>query len=239
MKEELLDKIEAYLNGDMTPKAEAAFDAAIEKDAELAAAVDNFGVANDALEILIEDNLRKELEAMSQEQASSSNVVSINKKQPVARMRNLRTYLAAAASVALLVGFIGWNWASSNFTNSALSNEFSSEYQMPNVRAGNSVVNAFADGINAYNAQNYAEANQFFSSVVVDDPRYAEAQFYLGHTLLAQEKAAEAAQQFQKVAFPGTAGRFAGSLGVSKTRVARPRRPRPHGTSPVPGSTPT
>ena len=199
MEEQMLDKIEAYLNGNMNAQEEKAFDIAIEKDPELAAAVDNFGVANDAIELLIEDNLRAELNNLKAEEAGASNVVSINKKKPVAKMRSLRTYLAAAASVALLLGFFGMNWAGGNYSDSALHGEFYSSYDMPNVRSSQNVVNDFAEGLTAFKAENYSQAAQFFQGIVVDDPRYAEAQFYLGQSLLENKDFDGAAEQFKKV----------------------------------------
>ena len=202
MEAQLLDKIEKYLNGEMTSQDEAQFDAEIEQNPELAAAVDNFGVANDAIELLIEDNLRAELNNLKAEESGSqaSNVVSINKNKPVARMRSLRSYLAAAASVALLLGFFGMNWAGDNYSDTALGEEMYSGYDLPNVRSGNNTLHPFSEGLTAFQNKNYNQAVQFFKGIVVDDPRYAEAQFYLGHALLESDYYGEAATQFEKVA---------------------------------------
>lgn len=202
MKEEILDKIEAYLNGDMSPQDEAQFDTEIEQNPELAAAVDNFGVANDAIELLIEDNLRAELNNLKAEESVSqgNNVVSINKNKPVAKMRSLRTYFAAAASVALLLGFFGMNWAGDNYSNAALGEEMYSGYDLPNVRSGNNTVHPFSEGLTAFQNKNYDQAIQFFKGIVVDDPRYPEAQFYLGQAYLESDNFGEAAKQFEKVA---------------------------------------
>jgi len=202
MEAQILDKIEKYLNGDMTPQDEAQFDAEIEQNPELAAAVDNFGVANDAIEVLIEDNLRAELNNLKAEESGNqaSNVVSINKNKPVAKMRSLRSYLAAAASVALLLGFFGMNWAGNNYSNTALGEEMYSGYDLPNVRSGNNTVHPFSEGLTAFQNKNYDQAVEFFKGIVVDDPRYPEAQFYLGHALLESKNFGEAATQFEKVA---------------------------------------
>jgi len=201
MEAQILDKIERYLNGEMNPQDEAQFDAEIEQNPELAAAVDNFGVANDAIELLIEDNLRAELNELKTEESGNqaSNVVSINKHKPVAKMRSLRTYLAAAASVALLVGFFGMNWAGNNYSNTALGEEMYSGYDLPNVRSGNNTMHPFSEGLTAFQNKNYDQAIQFFKGIVVDDPRYAEAQFYLGHAYLENKSFGEAATQFEKV----------------------------------------
>lgn len=201
MENELLEKIEKYVNGEMSASEEKAFDAAIEQDATLATAVDNFGVANDAIELLIEDNLRTELDNLRAEESaeSANNVVSINKSKPVARMRSLRRYLAMAASVALLLGFFGMNWAGSNYSDAALGEGIYSGYDMPNVRSGGNTLHPFSEGITAYNAGDYAKAIPFFQGIVVDDPRYAEAQFYLGHALLKNKDFSSAATQFKKV----------------------------------------
>lgn len=201
MEDQLLDKIEKYLNGALSEAEEKAFDTEIEKDPELAAAVDNFGVANDAIELLIEDNLRAELDNLRAEesQGGATNVVSINKNKPVAKMRSLRTYLAAAASVAILLGFFGMNWVGNNYSNSALSEGIYDGFDMPNVRSGSNTLHPFSEGITAYNSGDYTKAIPFFQGIVVDDPRYAEAQFYLGHTLLNNEDFSGAANQFKKI----------------------------------------
>jgi len=201
MEDQLLDKIEKYLNGSLSEQEEKAFDAAIEKDPKLAATVDNFGVANAAVELLIEDNLRAELDSLRAEESAegATNVVSINKNKPVAKMRSLRTYLAAAASVAILLGFFGMNWVGSNYSDTALSEGIYDGYDMPNVRSGSNTLHPFSEGITAYNSGDYTKAIPFFQGIVVDDPRYAEAQFYLGHALLNNKDFSAAATQFQKV----------------------------------------
>ena len=199
MKEALLDKIEAYLKGTMSAEEEAQFDKAVEQDPELAQAVDNFGIANDALEVLIEDNLRKELEILKSEETGTTNVISIHKKKPVARMRSLRTYLAAAASVALLLGFFGIQRIGGTYSNEAIYTEMTSDFSMPGTRTSNGTIHPFAEGFTAYQEGNYAQATQFFRNVVLDDPRYPAAQYYLGQSLKTMKNYAEAAEAFENV----------------------------------------
>ena len=200
MEEFMLDKIEAYLNGEMTTQEEKAFDLEIEQNQELAEAVDNFGVANDAIELLIEDNLRKELNQFKSEETASNKVVSINKNKSQAKLRSLRTYLAAAASVAILLGFFGMNWADNNYSNSALSESFYEEgYNISSVRSGNQVINDLAEGLAAYEAQNFAQAISFFQGIQTNHPKYQEAQFYLANAFFENNDFSNASKQFQKV----------------------------------------
>lgn len=201
MDDQLLDKIEKYFNGTLSEQEKKAFDAAIEQDTALAAAVDNFSINNDAIKLLIEDNLRIELENLRAEESleEGTNVVSIKKNKPVAKMRILRIYLAAAVSIALLLGFFGMSWAGNNYSDSALSEGIYDGCNMPNVRSDSNTLHPFLEGITAYNSGDYSKAIPFFQGIVVDDPRYAEAQFYLGHTLLKNKDFSKAANQFKKV----------------------------------------
>ena len=200
MEERILDKIETYLNGEMTAQEEKAFDLEIEQNPELAKAVNNFGVANDAIELLIEDNLRKELNQFKSEEAASNKVVSINKNKPQAKMRSLRSYLAAAASVAVLLGFFGMNWADNNYSNAALSKSFYEEgYNISNVRSGNGDTNTLSEGLTAYEAGSFNQAITFFQSVQEGNPRYQEAQFYLANAFFENNNFSDASKQFQKI----------------------------------------
>jgi TolA-binding protein len=199
MEEQMLDKIEAYLNGNMTAQEEKEFDAAIENDPELAAAVDQFGLANDAIEILIEDNLREELKSLQQEEATADKVVSINRPQQQTKRRSLRVYLAAAASVAVLLGFFGVNWAGNNYSNEAIKEDVYASYSMPNIRSGNNQAHPFEEGLTAFESKDYNTAIQFFQGIPATDERFNEAQFYLGHALLENGSYQQASSQFKKV----------------------------------------
>ena len=193
MKEALLDKIEAYLNGQLDAGTEAAFEREIEQNPDLARAVDNFGVANDALEVLIADNLREEMKSWSGEQ-KTTNVVSINRNRR-SRMR----YWAAAASVALVLGFFGLNIFSNGFSNDVLGRDFYENYEVSGLRSARAADNPLATGLSAYAEKDFAAAAEVFRGVPAADDRYEEAQFLLGHTLMEQRDYAAAADQFGRV----------------------------------------
>ena len=198
MEEQILNKIEAYLNGDLSSSEEQQFDTEIAQNPKLAKAIDNYSIANDAIEILIEDNLRKELEQLKAEEASAGKVVSINKNRHQIKRRSLRSYMAIAASLAILLGFFSVQWAGNNYSNEALMEEVYG-YKMPNVRAANNTPHPFAEGLKAYQAQDFSKASQFFEGIAADDSRYSEAQFYLGHTLYQGKNYMTSAAKFKQV----------------------------------------
>jgi len=202
MEAHILDKIEKYLNGKMTAQEEKAFDLAIESDAGLARAVVNFGESNGEIELSIEDNLRVELANLKSVDSANSayQYNSINKNEPVAEKRNLVMFvLPVITSVALLLAYLGINWAEQNYANKALGLELYERYELPKVSIENNIIHPFSEGLTAFQNKQYDQAISFFNGIVVDAPQYPEAQFYLGHAYLASENFKEAAKQFEKV----------------------------------------
>ena len=198
MEKQDFDRIEAYLNGEMSETEAQAFDKEITQNTALAAAIDRHLVANDAIELMIEDNLRAELEQLRTEETSETKVVSIGKKK-TARFRSLTSRLAVAASVAVLLGFFGIQWSNNNYSNTALLEATYQPYDLSAVRSAGGEAHPFAPGLRAYESGNFAEAVEFFKTIPEADSRYIEAQFYLGHSLYQNKAYATANTAFEKV----------------------------------------
>lgn len=199
MKEQDFDKIEAYLSGDMNESEASLFDKEIAQNSELAVAVDRHLVAHDAIEVMIEKNLRSEMESWREEEKQEATVHNIGQKKEKATIRRLAYRFAAAASIALLMGFFALQFSSNNYSNIALS-ENAYNYDLSTSRSTTTTQNALAPGLEAYENGNYSEAIQYFQNIPVGDANHTEALFYLGHSYYQNKNYNTAISTFQQVA---------------------------------------
>jgi len=178
------DKIEDWLNGNLSQEEAAKFEKEADANPELSAQIDQHLTAQDAIEVMIEDNLRDQMKNWSKEDNSSeeetTKVVSINKKKKGSTFRRLRPLLAAA-SVALLIGFVGMQWAG-NYSNNSLLESSYSAYNMPGVRSGVDT-SPVTEGIMAYGEKDYQKAIQSFQNTADANADYrVESLFYKGQS---------------------------------------------------------
>ncbi len=201
MEFQIFDKIEAYLSGEMTETEATAFDKEVATNKELAAAVDRHLLAHDAIEVMIEDNLRAEMKEWSAA-ANKNKEATIHqigqKKESGRKIRRLVYRLAAAASVALVVGFFGLQFSTTNYSNTALS-QGAYNFDLSATRSTNTDQSSLTTGLTAYENADYAAAIQFFRNIPTTNPQYNEAQYYLGHSLYQNKAYEEATNAFQKV----------------------------------------
>ena len=203
-----LTNIEAYVGGTLNDSATQAFEARMEEDADLENTVEAYGVGEDAVEMLIENNLRAELKQLQSESSAAKVVpmapkerkLRVATKQP-AKRRNLFSSLAAAASVALLLGFFTFQ----NFPSTDALLVEHSTFVMPEAnRSGDeTVVHPLTIGMEAQKKGDYTTAIDFYKNIPADNTRYSEAQFFLGHTYYEKGAYSEAIDQFGKVAAAG------------------------------------
>lgn len=171
-----IDRIEKYEAGIMDAAERAAFESELASNAELRQAHALFLQTNAVIEQGIENNLRSQLQDWAKEEAkpAAGKVVS---------MSATWVRLAAAASVALLLGWFGWQWVGTQYSDQAL---FASHYEKPvdqAFRAGNAQ-HPFQKGFEAMQTGDLKAAVSFFTSITSDNERYDEAQYYLGHSYL-------------------------------------------------------
>jgi len=213
MEAKNFDKIEAYLAGELSAAEANAFDAQVAEDEALSLEIDLHTIAHDAIEVLIEEDLRSQLLALKAEETTTSStaetkVVTLAPKstekvvamQPRKR-RSLFPRLAAAASVAILLGFFGLQYNATS--NDTLLDTYHTGEDMVVVRGGNVATTPLAEGATAFEAKDYAKAIAFYQSVPKNSERYNEAQFYAGNSLYKNAQYAEAAAQYGKVAATG------------------------------------
>ena len=214
MEAKKFDKIEAYLAGELSAAEAKAFDAQVAADEALSLEIDQHTIAHNAIEMLIEEDLRSQLQQLKAEETTTpataeTKVVAMTPKstekvvamQPRKR-RSLFPRLAAAASVAILLGFFGLQYnATSN--SSLLAAYETSDDMGVSIRGGNQTTTPLAEGATAFNAKEYTKAIKFYQSIPSTSERYNEAQFYAGNSLYKNAQYAEAAAQYGKVAATG------------------------------------
>ncbi|MBL7816126.1 MAG: hypothetical protein JNL70_14000 [Saprospiraceae bacterium] len=110
---ELYEKIETYLKGQLTPEQHKAFEIEIANDHKLAELVDMHRFEWDAMEVIIEKDLRNQMAQWKKEGTPS---VKEEKKSTLhvvgegTTIRRLYYTLVAAASVAVVAGAVWWLW---------------------------------------------------------------------------------------------------------------------------------
>lgn len=190
--EKVFEKIEAYFEGTMNETESLAFEKELDNDTTLASIMDRHQMANDALEVLIEDNLRSELKAMAGDE----------KIKPIAtRQKGIRRYLAPlaiAASVVLLVGFFSVIQMNAHSNESILNRHYTA-YEMPMVRSGGST-QPLTEGVKAYQAKDYEAAINYFGNIPIEAPLYTKAQFYLGQAFYQNQQYEQALMPFGEIA---------------------------------------
>lgn len=193
---ENFDKIEKYLDGEMPFAQRQQMDAEMEADANFKMEFGKHKMAREAMEVMIEDNLRASFDEWDEEGEQSAKVIGINKG---AKVRTLYRRIAMAASFLLLAMF-GLSWMlSSNYSNENLTAAY---YQAPNFsegRGGNNAETEMSAGVKAFTAGNYKSAAQLFAAIPTNSDRYEEAQYSLGHTQLKLKNYSDAILSFKKV----------------------------------------
>lgn len=187
-----IERIEKYEAGTMDAAERDAFETELASNAELRQARAIFLQTGDVLEQAIENTLRSQLQDWAKEEAKPAG-------GKVVSMSATWVRLAAAASVALLLGWFGWQWAGTQYSDQAL---FASHYEKPvdqAFRAGNTQ-HPFQSGFEALQTGNLNAAVAFFNNIASNDDRYDEAQYYLGHSYLQLKSYADAIKAFTRAA---------------------------------------
>ncbi len=204
-----LTNIEAYLGGNLNDSATQAFAARIEEDEDLANTVAAYEVGEDAVEMLIENNLRAELKQLQSESTAAKVVpmatkerkLTVATKQP-AKRRSLFSSLAAAASVALLLGFFTFQYSATS-TNSLLAEHGTFVMPEENRSGDKAVEHPLAMGMKAQKNGDYSTAINFYKNIPADNARYNEAQSLLAHSYYENKAYPEAISQFGQVVAAG------------------------------------
>lgn len=192
------DRIDQYETGALSPADSAAFEAELQANAELREALALYRQAGEVIEQQIENNLRAQLETWAA--AEQATAPPTGKVVP---MRLTWIRWAAAAGVALLLGWFGFQWAGRQYTDQAL---YANYYEKPAdsaFRSGSATEQVLQPGFDALQKGDWAAAQAFFSGITPGQERYAEAQFYLGHAALQVGQYDTAAAAFERCAAQG------------------------------------
>lgn len=174
-----IERVEQYAQGTMPEAERLAFETELSSNAELREALDLFRLSEEVIEQGVAAQLRKQMQGWSDsDTAAAAPTLTASK----VNMRPMWMRLAAAASVALILGWFSVQWVSRDYSDEAL---FSAQYEAPTsgtFRGGATTENALETGFKALENNDLQAAEDFFKTIAPDQERYAEAQFYLGHT---------------------------------------------------------
>lgn len=191
-----IDRIEQYETGALNDAGRTQFETELAENPDLKEALALYRQANAAIEQNIENSLRAQLQQWNAEdrkmtaQPGGARIVS---------MRSNWMRWAVAASVTLLVGWFGFQYAGSHYSNQAL---YLANYEKPAdsaFRAGTPGEHPLQAGFDALQAGNLTAALTFFKTIPPENERYAEAQYYLGHAAMQAGQYDAALIAFQRV----------------------------------------
>lgn len=198
--EEYFDKIEQYLTGNMLEEERSSFEAELAQNKELKDSLEAHRLAHDAMEVLIEDNLRAELKKMQAEVYPTGEKGPSEKEEAkVVTIRRLWPRLAVAASVLLLIGFFTFQWAGNNYSTPAIAGNFYNAEDLANVRNSKAIEYSLEDGVSLIREEKYAEALQFFRAVPDSSDFALKAQYFIGLSLDQLDQNAEAREALKTV----------------------------------------
>lgn len=202
------DTIEQYFEGQMSPQEAADFEAEIERNPALKTSVENYEIANDAIELLVEKNLRAELEEWQQE-ADTDQIKPLLKGEKneakVFKMRTLVRNLSIAASVALVIGFFTFQMLGNQYSNENLMSTNYGEINFSTIRgenpdaASNSEL-VLEEATTAWANNNYDRAIELVEGISPTDEYFAKAQYILGHSFYQKGEFKKAQTAFETTA---------------------------------------
>lgn len=190
MDQENYEKIEQYLGNQLSPEEKIAFEAEMEQNEPLKQAVEEHRISHEAIEVIIEDNLRASFAKWNkkEEVESTSTVVPLKKNRSLA--------FAIAATLLFLIVF-GWiKWGSSATTNQQLLADHFQAFIPSDLRSPVAIT-GMNEGLTAFEKQDYNAAIDFFLSIPDTSIQYAAAQYSLAHSYYASKDYDSASQSFK------------------------------------------
>jgi hypothetical protein len=186
------DWIEKYIAGELSEAEKQGFDNRMAEDEELAKEFEKHQGAHKALDFLVAQNLKAQLQEMEEE----SKVVSLR-----SRRRARLTIVSVAASVLVLVGAFFVIFPQNKLSHTELAAAY---YEVPDFGTRGDTGASPEDtpliaGLNALQNNAIGEAITQLGEVEVTDPDYLVAQYYLGHAFYADAQYDRAQQSFSIV----------------------------------------
>ncbi len=194
ISQENIDRIEGYLNHQLSAEEQAALEAQLAADQELAAEFDRRETAHLAVDFMISESLRSELKTL---EATQSKIVSMG-----SRRRRLFP-LAIAASIVILLGALFFIQTSRTIDPSYMA---AAHYESPDFTfrsEGQAMPQEIISGSRAIRNKDYGAAIASLSSISDDQPFAILADYYLGHAYYLSEDYSMAQSKFSEIANSG------------------------------------
>jgi tetratricopeptide (TPR) repeat protein len=189
--------IDPYLFNKLSDKERKEFEAEMSQNEDLKAAVDLYKLEHQTMELMVQEDLKNQLASWSK----AKKIEQTPTKVIPLRVRYARTIqLAVAASVVLMLGFIGLNWVNDNYNSQAISSTYLSQTISTSKGVRGTITSSLPEnmelGLQEMENGNYEQAIQLFDEV--QEPDFIElAQQLKGENLLKLEKYQAAEDTFQ------------------------------------------
>lgn len=209
--EKYLDNLDKYFSGQMTEEETAAFEQEMRSDPDLRTAAELYRLSREAIELDIAADLRQSFAQWEKEQDSELPRASTHqsKKAPphsakVVPFRRRLYALAAAAVILLLGGFLIWNLAGDQYSNTGLAK---SHYQAPEINnlRGNDQAepDSYFRALELWEKGDLPAAVKELEQVPAGHSGYLNAQYLLGHAAFQQANYTAAIPYFERVRAEG------------------------------------
>lgn len=195
-----IEKIEAYLNGELNQEERTFFEAQLKTDTTLASEMELY----QRVDQVLADDSALAFQKLT-EQAGANFFTQKTTNATIRKLPFYRRPLAIAASITLLVA-CGFLWWMTNSTGTLSNDElFAANYESyafsNTVRGNDDPVTPYEQAVLAYQNKDWTKATSLFSNVLEEEPSNASAAFGLGNAYLAIQPADldAAALHFQQV----------------------------------------
>lgn len=184
-----LERIEAYLGGELSPEEHDAFEKELAENPDLKEEYDAYLLSLEVIDQMTFKNLMQKAAAHE-------------KKREARRFTISRRMLAVAACILLILGIGSFWYAGQNYSNQAV---FAQHFQFPNtdnlIRGEDGEesepVSIFREALWAYENQDLTKAVNLLASISEEAPNYNMAQYYLGNLYLESRRPKEATAAFE------------------------------------------
>lgn len=211
---DFFEKIDAYLDGELTGSELSSFLEEMKHNPDLAKEVELFKNVNTLLnDKAEEESKRKYLEKLHREYMNTHNKKLKSSITPDTNpysyhLRNF--YYEATAGLTILLiaaGIYIFSWFGSN-SNTELFAAYYSPYVYSGTTRGNcndnsSTEDSFDKGLKQYEAANYSSAIPFFQNTLAEDSLKCGANFFIGICYMETKQYNKAITSFQKIVSSG------------------------------------
>ena len=190
----MLDKMDALFRGTLSESEEQSLRTEIETNSELKAEFNLRKVEHEAMNLLVEDDLRSNFEIWENEKDVKKPI-----KTKVISLKRLIIPISLAASFLLIIGF--FIIQSNDYSNELLA----ARYYTPDFSTLRSIGDEDPDAfVNVENilknkiVDRYPELEQALKNIPTQNLNYTKGQFYLGHLYYDQNNNSKAISAFDK-----------------------------------------